>query len=88
MPSADQLKYMRYTKARTSRGMPIQPITYPLPVKSSLTREDVQRIVFEKVSEILYCVLKSEQEIDIASMSLADFDAFLDRAMCSDEEEI
>jgi hypothetical protein len=68
--------------------MPIQPITYPLPARSSLTREDVQRIVFEKVAEILYAVLRSEEEISISTMSLADFDAFLDRVMCLSENEV
>ncbi len=52
-----------------------------------LTREDVQRIVFEKVSEMLYCLLRSEEQISISSMSFADFDAFLQRVMCTTMEE-
>ena len=79
MPNSDQLKYLKREP---------KPITYPLPPKPyTLTREDVQRIVFEKVSEILYNLLRSEEEISISTMSFADFDAFLQRVMCTNEEE-
>ncbi len=71
-----------------------QPIMFPgtqigiLDVSNRrLTREDVQRIVFEKVSEILYQLLRSEEQISISSMSFADFDAFLQRVMCTTTEE-
>ncbi len=71
-----------------------QPILFPGvqiglldPGNRRITREDVQRIVFEKVSEILYCLLRSEEQISISSMSFADFDAFLQRVMCTTTEE-
>ena len=62
---------------------PPEPIQFPAPLTFD---ERIRTLVRSTVSELLYHILRSKEELDIVEMSEQDFEAFCKRVLAEEDE--
>ena len=85
MPNSDQFKYLKQEEKtpiplRASRERKKAPEPIMLPEQPTFD-ERIKHLVRSTVCEMLYHIMRSEEQVNIVNMSFEEFDAFMARVL-------